>query len=67
MTFDQFVAENARLWKFDLTWLNSPAVHPRAHCEARMAATSATGSRTTGPVAVTSARRMVPLKANGAS
>jgi len=34
---------------------------------ARIAATSATGSRRTGPVAVTSARTMVPLKANGAS
>ena len=40
---------------------------PSAHCAARMAATSATGSRTTGPVADTSARTMVPLKAKGAS
>ena len=40
---------------------------PRPHCEARMAATSATGSRTRGPVGVTSARRLVPLKVNGAS
>ena len=40
---------------------------PLPHCEARIAATSATGSRTTGPVGVTSARTMVPLKVNGAS
>lgn len=37
-----------------------------AHCSAKMAATSNTGSLTTGPVVVTSARRMVPLKGNGA-
>lgn len=34
--------------------------------EARMFATSATGSRTMGPVAETSARSMTPLNANGA-
>lgn len=43
------------------------ATMPRAHCEARMAATSATGSCTTGPVTLTSARTMVPTKGNGAS
>ncbi len=38
-----------------------------AHCEAKIAATSATGSCTTGPVTLTSARTMVPTKGNGAS
>ena len=40
--------------------------HAPVHCAARMAATSATGSRTTGPVADTSARTIVPLNAKGA-
>jgi hypothetical protein len=38
-----------------------------AYCWARMAATSATGSRTTGPVAETSARMILPLNGKGAS
>jgi len=37
-----------------------------AHCIAKIAATSRTGSTTIGPVEVTSARKMVPLKAKGA-
>lgn len=36
------------------------------HCIAKIAATSRTGSTVTGPVAVTSARTMVPLKTKGA-
>lgn len=39
----------------------------RGHCSAKMAAISAMGSRTTGPVTSTSARPMLPLNANGAS
>ena len=37
------------------------------HCEARMAATSATGSRRTGPVAATSALTIVPENGKGAT
>ncbi len=60
-------------WLMGTTSLPAPlvpgqlALRRLGHCSARMAAISASGLRTTGPVTSTSALSMTPLKGNGAS
>jgi hypothetical protein len=51
---------------YDSTMSGRSPAQTFGYCSARMAASSTTGSRVTGPIATTSARRIVPLNSNGA-